>query len=111
MKSLMLEIRDSATFIPCMAISLVPDDKEQHFLLRRAGYGFDRTNIILIKMTGDVTAKHDAFDWTPLTVRTMHVAHKFIADHFTTLKNGDVIDVEYILGETKECKVSERYGT
>lgn len=35
-------------------------------------------------------------------------AHRYIESYFDKLNSGDVIDVEHILGETKEPKVSER---
>lgn len=40
----------------------------------------------------------------------MHTAHEWITKHFHTLKNGDVVDVEFILGETKVPKRSERFS-
>ena len=43
-----------------------------------------------------------------IKARTMIVAHKFIKEHFDELETGDVIDVEYILGETDTQKMSER---
>jgi len=39
--------------------------------------------------------------------RTMCVACDYIGTHFDDLKEGAVIDVEFILGETKEPKVPE----
>ena len=110
----MLEIRDRATFIPAMAIKLSAQNSEQQYLLGRAGYGslhpMEMNYVILIKMVGEITAKHDPFAWTPITIRTMHVAHKHILDNWKSLKDGDVVDVEFVLYETKEMKVSERYG-
>jgi hypothetical protein len=38
----------------------------------------------------------------------MPVARNHIIDHFEALSDGDVVDVEHILGETTEPKVSER---
>lgn len=37
----------------------------------------------------------------------MCVAHQFIEDHFDELNDGEVVDVQFILGETKVPKVSE----
>jgi len=37
------------------------------------------------------------------------VAHDYIEKHFNELKDGDVIDVEHILGETTKKKRSERH--
>jgi hypothetical protein len=115
MKVKVLEIRDKATFIPVMGINIRPENEDQKYLLGRAGYGVTADAqggyIILVKMTGDiVTANHDPFSWGSPTIRTMQIAHKHIIDNWDSLSDGDVIDVEYILYETKECKVSERYG-
>ena len=38
----------------------------------------------------------------------MKVAHNYIATHWHDLVDGDVVDVEFILGETAEKKISER---
>ena len=38
----------------------------------------------------------------------MPVAHNYIIEHWHELKDGDVVDVQFILGETKAPKVSER---
>ncbi len=38
----------------------------------------------------------------------MQVAHLYVDEHFDDLKDGDVIDVEYILNETDKPKISER---
>jgi hypothetical protein len=43
--------------------------------------------------------------------RTKRVAHNYIAEHRDDLADGDVVDVEYILGETMTRKVSERVET
>ena len=114
MKTIMLEVRDSMTFIPVLAINLKSKNEEQGYLLSRAGYGgayiAHAKYVILIKMGREIVAQHNPFDWKPALVRTMSTAHKYIRDHFDSLKDGDVIDVEYILGETEECKTSERYG-
>ena len=40
----------------------------------------------------------------------MATAHDHIVKNWVTLEDGDVIDVEFILGETKVKKVSERIG-
>ena len=44
----------------------------------------------------------------PGDTRTKPVAHQFIEKNWSTLKDGDVVDVQFILGETAEPKRSER---
>lgn len=103
-----LEIRDRMTFIPAAAVdcSFVIDNYEEGYLLSRAGYGRDRC-ILLTALGGGVVAEYAIYAWKN---RTYQVAHQHIIAHWDTLKTGDVIDVEYILGETKEKKCSERYN-
>jgi hypothetical protein len=38
----------------------------------------------------------------------MRNAHQYILENFDILKGGEVVDVEYILGETQILKSSER---
>ena len=40
----------------------------------------------------------------------MQVAHRFVIDNWATIQSGQVVDVEFILGETKQPKCSERIG-
>jgi hypothetical protein len=76
-----LEIRDDGTFIPVICIRPVPANEAQRYLLRRDGYR---------------------------GTRTKKQAHHWIAEHWREIKDGDVIDVEYILGERPTKKISER---
>lgn len=108
------EIRDRNTFMPMLAIRLQIRDNKDYFLLRRAGYGeaqimdteaVEEPYIILVKLDG-VEAQYDSFNWP--NPRTLGNAHRYIISHWYELSNGDVIDVEFILGETKTPKISER---
>jgi len=115
----LFEVRDSATFMPVMAIRLfienpIVDPDNELWLLRRAGYSLEQIitksaepYIILVKLNG-VEAQYDPFNWVPS--RTMGNAHRYIIDNWNDLKSGEVIDVEFILGETQVKKRSERYG-
>lgn len=106
MKAKALEIRDVATFIPALAVDINPDNDQQRYLMRRCGYPCDgRPNVILTMLSGDGKANNDPHSWGG---RTYPVAHNYIIDHWDELSDGDVVDVSFILGETKEPKVSER---
>lgn len=109
-----LEIRDRVTFIAALAVDMNPRYKtiaaehcpHQHYLLSRCGYPCGGApNIILTKLNGSGKATNDPYDWGD---RTWHVAHKYIIEHWAELNDGDVIDVEFILGETSAPKLSER---
>jgi hypothetical protein len=97
-----IEIRDSGTFIPALAIRVSGADG---YLFRRAGFG--PTPLVILVRLADMGASFDPYDW-PGGARTMTVAHESIAQHWAELKSGDVVDVEFVLGETPSPKVSER---
>lgn len=121
------EIRDRGTFIPVMATKMTPADapklgetngdfakrfEVERYLLRRAGYPADFSDycVVLCRMEAsgvNRNATYDAHAWGG-GARTYFVAHKHIIEHFDELESGAVIDVEFILGETKEPKKSER---
>lgn len=106
------EIRDKATFIPVLAIQLISFENEQdRYLLSRAGYG--RTPgvqfeyVLLAQIAGGGgRIQCDYYDWGGYS-RTYQIAHKYIQENFNELTSGEVIDVEFILGETDKPKVSE----
>ena len=106
MKALALEIRDYGTFIPALAVDMAPGNDEQRYLLRCCGYSCDgRPNVILTRLDGNGKATNDPYAWGG---RTWPVAHNWIIEHWSGLRDGDVIDVEFILGERPEPKRSER---
>lgn len=110
----LIEIRDSATFIPAMAIRLSARASDpEMYLFRRAGYSLEQLSllpdyepyVILLKLDG-VEANYDPYSWN--RGRTMSLAHSYIIHHWSKIQSGDVVDVQFILGETQEPKVSER---
>lgn len=124
MKAKALELRDEGTFIALLAVDMNPvvgrpwDDiiestaviyqsKDQRYLLRRVGYPCDgRPNVLITKLSGDGSkASNDPHYWRD---RTMATAHAYIIENWEKLRDGDVVDVEFILGETPSPKASER---
>lgn len=99
MKIKLFEIRDRGTYIPAIAIEVNGDE---HYLLRYAGYG--RRPYILLATLNKSKLTYNQFDWEGS--RTMKVAHGYIIDNWDGLHTGDVIDVEFINGETQEPKLS-----
>jgi hypothetical protein len=103
-----LEIRDAGTFVPVICIRPVPDNEEQRYLLRRDGYKGDPSEACIIYINAQCRGvSYDPYNW-PGQPRTHRVAHDYIEKHWFTLRDGDVVDVQFILGETKQCKTSER---
>lgn len=102
-----LEIRDEGTFIPVICIRPVPENEGQRYLLRRDGYRGDSTEQCIIMI--DVQCRgvaYDPYDWKDR--RSKGHAHNYITEHWDELKDGDVIDVQFILGEKPTKKISER---
>jgi hypothetical protein len=112
----LLEIRDKGTFVPVLCVDMNPATggplsvlkfEAQRYLLRRCGYPCDgRPNIAMtpLRANGD-KCWNDPYGWGG---RTYPVAHNYIYEHWDELLDGDVIDVEFILGETAHPKASER---
>lgn len=107
-----IEIRDRGTFVPALLVRLDPSDERDRWLLARSGFGSDaesqRSYVLLINLVKD--APYDPFGHGP--ARTLHVAHQHAIENFEQIRNGAVIDVEYLLGERTEPKESEQvtYG-
>jgi hypothetical protein len=106
------ELRDKATFIPIVAVRCDAGSGDisevDRWLLRRAGYGAEFPCVLLTRLEGRAKAHCDEYDWGD---RTFTVAHEYIAKNWDTLHSGDVVDVEYILGERPSPKTSERMST
>lgn len=124
MNTKLLEIRDEGTCILALAIQMMalpastaekqvtPASIEYWFLHYRSGYPTDGSSIMLMCLS-DGKATNDLYQWTALGMgsRTMPNAHAFIERHFDELSDGDVVDVQVILGETSVPKKSERTST
>lgn len=110
METKIFEIRDKAAFIPMIAIWLNPTNEADRYVLARAGYGRrpdqQRHYVLLGRIAGgeDLRFNCEPEIWGG---RTLPVAHAFIRDTWKLLESGQVIDVEFILGEKLEPKKSE----
>jgi len=97
-----LEIRDRMTTIPALAIALSKADSP---IAWRAGFG-DEPSVLLIKLA-NMTIQCDPYEWPLAQGRTMRAAHLHIEAHWSDLLDGDVVDVEYLNGETPAPKAPE----
>jgi hypothetical protein len=103
-----LEIRDANTFIPVICIRPVAENAAQFYLLRRDGYVADDTERCIIMIDAQCRGvSYDPFGWAS-DPRTKARAHFYIEQHWDGLKDGDVVDVQFILKETAAPKISER---
>lgn len=113
MTTKMFEVRDDGTLIVVLATQLRPGSDHERRLLARAGFGSKADDqakyVFLARLSGGEQAgTYNTYDWqTVHKSRTLFEAHRHIEKHFNYLENGQVIDVEYILGIRKEPKVSE----
>lgn len=103
----LFEIRDRGTTIPMVGIRIDPNDmtlnESERWLQERAGFG--KKSVLLSPLMGG-KSHYDVYHWGD---RTFHTAHKYIRDNWEKLDSGQVIDVEFILGETLNPKISDRF--
>jgi len=106
------EIRDRSTFIPAIAFKIEGKNDQERYLLSRAGFGRLPANqsdyVFLCRASNPSQCEHDEYAWNN---RTMSNAHKIIMENWETLRGGEVVDVEFYLGETNTPKESEREDT
>jgi len=108
-----IEIRDKATFIPALAIYVRDINEAQRYLMLRCGFPVapHQNSIILMRMN-DQRANSDPYGWNDRTHQVAHLRLLEIAaspvGFAVGVRDGMVIDVEHILGETVEPKRSER---
>ena len=100
METKVLEIRDRNTFIPALAVRFTAEDRAQEKLLRAAGYNLEYPSI-QVTMLQSGKSKIDPYEWND---RTMQMSHLHIEKKWHSLHDGDVVDVEFILGETETPK-------
>ena len=104
-----LEIRDEGSCIPMLAIKPLPANDAQAAVLRRAGF-YDFDHYVILVGAHDWEGSYDPYKQRG---NTRHQAHLWIKDHFDELKDGDVVDVEFILGQRpspKESEIQPAYG-
>ncbi|MFA5037373.1 MAG: hypothetical protein WC479_09390 [Candidatus Izemoplasmatales bacterium] len=100
------ELRDRGTFIPvmCVRIDMSKVDEPDRYLLSRGGWGSDQKITYMININ-DGRCQWDAFCWT---LEPYLTAHQHIQDNWDSLKGGEVIDGEFLRGESPVAKESER---
>jgi hypothetical protein len=118
------EIRDEGTLFPWMAYRMRPvhdaatdgqtlEHRRVLALLRRSGFGDEPESYIMqgTALGDDVAFHYDVFFWRSgeqgQRGRTRFFAAKYIEEHFDELESGQVIDVEFILGERRAAKLPE----
>ena len=106
----LFEVRDRATLMPVMAVRLTPVNKAESWLLARSGFGetlFTQMEYILLSGIEGGFGKliSDPYDHD---ISELREAHVHILKNWEELDHGAVIDLEFIRGEVKEPKKSDR---
>lgn len=105
------EVRSPATMIAILAIKLSAHNDQERRLLCHSGFGingysFSRYFIVFPIDGGTGHASTDPYDHKSHELR---VAHIYIQKHFDDMENGEVIDIDYIEGNTLAPKTSDLY--
>ena len=102
----LLEIRDIGTTVSALAILLTPEkgNDQEKWLLGRVGFTPVVPCVGFLPLTRNKW-HYDPYEWGD---RTFQTAHGHIRNNWNSIKSGDVIDVEFILGESDKPKTSER---
>lgn len=105
MDTRVLEVRDRGTkiFVLCSKPGGLSNGIEERVMVAHCGYRLGNPTIIVTKLSS-IETLNDAYNWND---RTMYNAHIYIEKNFDNLKDGDVVDVEFILGETDKPKEPE----
>ena len=106
----LFEVRDEATCIVVLAYRMMPENNAQQLMLARCGYGdsvTDQSSYVWLQRIdgGEGAGTSDVFNWG--SSGTMHEAHMYIKKNFDSMKDGEVVDVQFINGETKVKKDAE----
>lgn len=109
----LLEIRDTGTLIPVLAVRLCASCEAERWMLAHCGYGgtvAEQSQYIAVwpLAGGRQVCTTDFFGHT-VAGRTMVVAHDYINRHFDELESGAVVDVQFILGATPAPAKSDRF--
>jgi hypothetical protein len=104
------EVRDVGTFIPAIAIKLAVSSDAERYLLKCSGYEVNDEGVVPhLVLFGKLNGKSKlCFDVYDQDSSTMQQAHPHVQDNWYSLASGEVIDVEFVRGDSKEPKISER---
>lgn len=99
------EVRDEGTHIPVLCVKVAYEyGMRGEYQMRRSAFSPGDSLTHLVNLNSGEGRSNPAH-WK--SGRTMRVAYNAIVDQWEDLKSGDVIDVQYILGETSVKKLSE----
>lgn len=109
MQTKLFEIRDRATCIMALAVKFNADNDHERWMLSHAGYGYldqDHSEYVLLgSLDGDFKGTTDPYKQDS---GTMLIAHQYIRQFWSYLQSGQVIDCQFIRGETDKPVESDR---
>ena len=104
------EVRDRMTFVPVMAICFDPNkierESQDEYLLSCSGYNWRYVLYAPLDGYNHGKINYDSVVWQG--DYTHPIAHKYIETHWDELESGDVVDCEFIRGESKWPKTTQR---
>ena len=101
-----VEIRDTGTCIPAMAVRLVPSDPVSAAYIDRTGYSLSNPSVLLCKLqTGESHIDWD--DWGN-GGRSVGLCHQYIALTWSKITSGQVVDWRVIANEMDASRTPER---
>lgn len=115
METKLIEVRDIGTRVEVLAIRLGSTNEAEQFILASAGYGRGpwefSTYVLLIDLNTPlrIWLNSTECDMAHRMTRTYPITHKELEDHWDKYQSGDVLDVQFVLGETTEPKKSDRF--
>lgn len=101
----LFEVRDRGTCIMAFGLATCSRVEREQKMLRRSGFSFDSDLILFGRIDGGL-CHYDIYE-SQNGARTMFEAHKHITENWNNLRSGDIIDVEYILGESPHPKETD----
>lgn len=110
METKIIEVRDRLTYIPMLCVNMNPESvgSISWEYLREQGFPCNgEPNILMTHLRADGYATNDPYGWKAESPRTYGRAHIYIIKHWSELKTGSVVDVEFILGETTKPKIRQ----
>jgi hypothetical protein len=108
--SKLFELRAPATLIVLMATKLGTTDLSESYLLSRSGFGrcnsdYNKYVFVYPIDGGKGYAVTDPYEQNITEIR---IVHQYIKKHYDELETGQVLDYDYIVGNTDKPKISER---
>ena len=108
----LFEVRDRGTTLAAIGMKPRPQTPVERWLYERAGFGErpeEAGYIFFGRLGPDTSLEYDQFKHSR-GARTLQVAHQYVSENWERLRSGDLVDVEFILGERKFEKTSEYPG-